>query len=118
MNAVRQVYENLPKIIKTPAALENRRVEVIMLPLDEDDSPDKLKIRKNINLIDEFAGAWEGETLVRPEQGAFEKSHGTPIGPNDLLIAAIALSNKAVLITHNTGEFERVAGLKLKDWEI
>jgi hypothetical protein len=72
MNAVRQVYENLPKIIKTPTALKNRRVEVIMLPLDEDDSPNKMKKRKSINLIDEFAGAWEGEPLVRPEQGDFE----------------------------------------------
>ncbi len=46
------------------------------------------------------------------------KVQGTPIGPNDLLIAATALSHKAVLITHNTKEFEKVEGLKLKDWEI
>lgn len=42
---------------------------------------------------------------------------GSPIGPNDLLIAAVALANKAVLITHNTGEFQRVRGLKIEDWE-
>lgn len=42
---------------------------------------------------------------------------GSPIGPNDLLIAAVALANKAVLITHNTGEFQRVRGHKLEDWE-
>jgi len=42
---------------------------------------------------------------------------GTRIGPNDLLIAAIALVNESVLITHNTREFKRVAGLKVEDWE-
>jgi tRNA(fMet)-specific endonuclease VapC len=40
---------------------------------------------------------------------------GTPIGPNDLLIAAIALANNAVLVTHNTREFGRVAGLEKED---
>ena len=29
-------------------------------------------------------------------------------GPNDLLIAAIALANGVTLVTHNTGEFGRV----------
>ncbi|MCB9450917.1 MAG: type II toxin-antitoxin system VapC family toxin [Anaerolineaceae bacterium] len=42
---------------------------------------------------------------------------GTPIGPNDLLIAAIALANDLILVTHNTREFGRVAGLKIEDWE-
>ena len=43
---------------------------------------------------------------------------GTPIGPNDLLIAAIALANQMTLVTHNTTEFSRVPGLSLEDWEL
>lgn len=43
---------------------------------------------------------------------------GTPIGPYDLQIAAIALANDCILVTHNTGEFSRIAGLKLEDWEM
>ncbi len=42
---------------------------------------------------------------------------GTPIGPNDLLIAAIALVNSLTLVTHNTAEFSRVVGLTLDDWQ-
>jgi tRNA(fMet)-specific endonuclease VapC len=42
---------------------------------------------------------------------------GTPIGPNDLLIAAIALANGMTLVTHNTSEFSRVPGLALEDWQ-
>ena len=42
---------------------------------------------------------------------------GTPIGPYDLQIAAIALANDCTLVSHNTGEFSRIEGLKLEDWE-
>jgi tRNA(fMet)-specific endonuclease VapC len=41
---------------------------------------------------------------------------GTPIGPYDILIAATALSNKSVLVTHNTKEFEHIERLQLEDW--
>jgi len=41
---------------------------------------------------------------------------GIPIGPYDILIAGIALSNKGILVTHNTKEFERIEGLKIEDW--
>jgi tRNA(fMet)-specific endonuclease VapC len=44
-------------------------------------------------------------------------SRGTPIGPNDLLIAAIALTHMLILVTHNTREFGRVTGLAIEDWE-
>jgi tRNA(fMet)-specific endonuclease VapC len=37
---------------------------------------------------------------------------GTPIGPNDYLIAAIALAQNATLITRNVREFERIPGLR------
>jgi tRNA(fMet)-specific endonuclease VapC len=38
---------------------------------------------------------------------------GTPIGPNDLLIAAHALALDLTLVTANTREFERVPALSL-----
>lgn len=43
---------------------------------------------------------------------------GQVIGPYDLQIAAIALANDCILVTHNTYEFNRVAGLKLEDWQV
>lgn len=42
---------------------------------------------------------------------------GTPIGPNDLMIASIAAVYGAVVVTHNSREFSRVDGLKIEDWE-
>ena len=43
---------------------------------------------------------------------------GTPIGSHDMQIAAIALANNLILVTHNTREFSRIAGLQLEDWEL
>ena len=44
------------------------------------------------------------------------EAKGTPIGGNDLWIAAHALSEDLTLITHNLREFERVPGLKVESW--
>jgi tRNA(fMet)-specific endonuclease VapC len=41
---------------------------------------------------------------------------GTPIGPNDMLIAAHALARDLTVVTRNLGEFSRVAGLRVEDW--
>lgn len=42
---------------------------------------------------------------------------GTLIGPNDLLIAAMAVANDVTLVTANSKEFGRVAGLSIENWE-
>ncbi|ACB54642.1 putative virulence associated protein C (plasmid) [Crocosphaera subtropica ATCC 51142] len=43
---------------------------------------------------------------------------GQPIGPYDLMIAAISLANNLILVTHNVDEFSRVEGLTIEDWEV
>ena len=44
------------------------------------------------------------------------EARGQTIGPFDVLIAGIARSQHAVLVTHNRREFERVPGLEVADW--
>ncbi len=41
---------------------------------------------------------------------------GTPIGNNDLWIAAHALSLDIILVTNNEKEFQRIAELKIENW--
>ncbi len=41
---------------------------------------------------------------------------GTPIGPNDLWLAAHALAEDLTVVTGNTREFSRVPGLKVENW--
>ncbi len=51
-----------------------------------------------------------------PIRTELERS-GTNIGAHDILIASIAIVNNLILVTHNTGEFLRIPGLKVEDWQ-
>ncbi len=44
------------------------------------------------------------------------QTEGTPIGPNDLLIAAHALAENLIMVTDNLNEFKRVANLRVENW--
>lgn len=67
----------------------------------------------NFSEIDYDSAAAKQYGIIRAE---LEKL-GQPIGPYDMQIASIALANDFTLVSHNTGEFERVNGLLLEDWE-
>lgn len=41
---------------------------------------------------------------------------GTPVGPNDMLLAAQALAENATLVSANTSEFSRVPDLRCVNW--
>ncbi|MDE2636369.1 MAG: type II toxin-antitoxin system VapC family toxin [Chloroflexota bacterium] len=46
------------------------------------------------------------------------KDAGIRIGPVDTQIAAIALANNLILVTHNTRHFNRVPNLTMEDWVV
>lgn len=48
---------------------------------------------------------------------AILSERGAPIGPYDILIAGQAIARRLTLVTHNMGEFQRVSGLEIEDWE-
>ena len=62
--------------------------------------------------FDDAAGMVYGR--VRAELTA----KGQVIGPNDMMIASIALANGITLVSHNTSEFNRVPGLNVEDWQM
>lgn len=78
---------------------------------------------ENLVLLDEFYANFDSLSFdddAAKKYGEIRSTlarQGTPIGPNDLMIAAIALVHGATVITHNTREFSRVDGLKIEDWE-
>ena len=80
-------------------------------------------VNKNLSQLENFLSEFVDLPLDRQaakiagQIRARLDSLGIPIGPNDLLIAAIALANDLILVTHNTREFSRIESLKYEDWE-
>ncbi|MEI6415406.1 MAG: type II toxin-antitoxin system VapC family toxin [Pseudomonadota bacterium] len=71
-----------------------------------------------IRLFDDFPSLpFDDEAALRlGDIRAQLARRGTPIGPYDLQIAAIAVAHGLTVVTHNTREFSRVPGLMLEDW--
>ena len=59
-----------------------------------------------------------GVALAAAKIGCELDEQGEGIGPLDTLIAGIAVSRGAVLITSNVREFSRVKGLRMEDWKV
>ncbi len=78
---------------------------------------------KNREKLDEFLSRFVSlpfEDNAAEVYGKIRKEleeRGKPIGPNDLMIAAIAVANDLTLVTHNTAEFKRIKELQVEDWE-
>jgi tRNA(fMet)-specific endonuclease VapC len=78
---------------------------------------------KNIERLNRFVSQFESFPFDDDAAEAYGRIRsdleklGTPIGPNDLLIASIALANGVILVTNNIKEFGRIQSLTLEDWE-
>ena len=78
----------------------------------------KLRDQRAQRLLD-FFGLLPLDAEVAASYGTVRadlRRTGTPIGPNDLWLAAQALAHGLTMVTRNTREFERVKGLKVEDW--
>ena len=79
---------------------------------------------RNLRLQQEFLSQFlslpfdDQSAVVFGEIRAQLAAKGTPTGAYDLQIAAIALANNLILVTHNTKEFSRIPQLQLEDWEM
>lgn len=80
------------------------------------------KVEENLSTLARFFAAFESLTFddaAAAQYGTLRaqlRRDGTPVGANDMMIAAIALSNDLVLVTRNTKELRRVAGLRIEEW--
>ena len=81
-------------------------------------------VARNLAEVKRFVSGFVSIPFDDPAAGAAADvraslaTSGSPIGPYDLLIASTALTHRLTLVTHNTGEFGRVPGLLVEDWEV
>ncbi len=77
------------------------------------------RLRRQIEKILEAIAVIELPTDIAVHYGRIRvelEKQGTPIGPNDLLIAAHGLASELTLVTGNEKEFRRVHGLNVENW--
>lgn len=70
------------------------------------------KFIRPLNIIDQDRSSALESAKIRAQL----EIQGLPIGPYDLLIAGLARSQDMTLVTNNTREFERIAGLHIENW--
>jgi tRNA(fMet)-specific endonuclease VapC len=78
---------------------------------------DKRRLRIDLLLVELPALPWTAaaaDTFGGIRAGL--KRRGTPIGEFDTQIAAHALAEELILVTHNTRHFSEVPGLRIEDW--
>ena len=75
MEAIRQIYDSLPDVISVPAEMRRRKVEVIILPLDENETetisekavPQFGNARGQVTMSDDFDAPLEDFAEYMPE---------------------------------------------------
>ncbi len=77
---------------------------------------------RNRNALVDFASAFDIIPFDDSDAEVFGlirsdlEKRGKLIGPYDMQIAAQAISKGLILVTNNTGEFERIRELKIENW--
>ena len=109
-----RLHDTLPSQIKLCAIVKAELLYGVMK---------SARVDRNLATLQEFVNRFESLPFddSAAESYARIRLHleraGTPIGPNDLLIASTAVTYGTVLVTHNTREFRRVPDLNYEDWE-
>lgn len=87
--------------------------------IENGESPKKQERRRQLDLFTQPLQIEPWDINAAEHYGSIRthlKKQGTPIGNNDLLIAAHARSENAILVTNNEREFERVPDLSIENW--
>lgn len=80
------------------------------------------RVAENLSRVQRFCAAFQSlpfDDAAAEHYGSLRallSREGRPIGANDMLIASIALTAGATLVTRNSAEFSRVPGLSLEVW--
>jgi tRNA(fMet)-specific endonuclease VapC len=107
------LLDNPPKSIGIPAVV----LFEIEVGIAKSTSPGKrrMQLESLVSVVNILPFGYDQARCAATIRVDLEK-RGRPIGPFNILIAATALSQKGVLVTHNTDEFRRVEALQIKDW--
>lgn len=112
-----RIKEKLKEFNKGKIALCSVVKAELNFGLEKSKNKDSNKIQLDIFFSEFFSypfGDQESEIYGKIRNDL--ERNGNTIGPYDLQIASIAISNDLSLVTHNLREFGRADGLKIEDW--
>jgi tRNA(fMet)-specific endonuclease VapC len=112
-----QVAQNLADISAEEVIISTIVVFELQVGIAKSNSPAKRtqqlqQLLSRVNQVDFDRNMAVSAATIRAQL----EQQGTPIGPMDVLIAGVAMSLQATLVTHNVREFSRIPGLSIADW--
>lgn len=78
---------------------------------------ERAKVNKLLAMVNQLVFDLDAGQVAARLRASLE-SQGQMIGPYDVLLAGHALSTGLTLVTANTGEFSRVPGLCIENWQM
>jgi tRNA(fMet)-specific endonuclease VapC len=120
------------QILKRLATIEEVEVAVSVITYEEQ-VRGRLSVLSRSKTLDEQVFAYQGlqqlgmdyrSITIIPFSRAAALEHQRlrkaypRLGNMDLKIAAISLTNNAILLTRNMSDFEQIVGLKIEDWSV
>jgi tRNA(fMet)-specific endonuclease VapC len=126
------LYRGHPKVVKHLEDLSSTEVRTTVVSrieilrgrfeflLKASTSADLLRAQQQLTLTDDFLA----QLIIMPFDGSaaahFSRLRVIPslrkIGRADMLIASIALAQRATLVTRNTRHFQQFPGLRVENW--
>lgn len=114
----RSLVERIGRLDRSQQFISTITVAEIVYGARKGPNPDKhlLNLEQlllpSVNILDFELRA----SYIAGEIRAGLEKRGAPLSFTDIQIAAIALSNRLILVTGNTGHFARIPALRLEDW--
>ncbi len=72
MNALKLVYDDLPPVVEMPKEFQHHSVQITIAPLEKNTTPQEQSTNNPPAWLVNFAGKWQGERLVREDEGEYE----------------------------------------------
>ncbi len=112
-----QVAQNMAAVPPQDIAISTIVLFELQVGITKSNAPEKRtqqlqQLLSRVNLVPFDRDAALAAAMIRAQL----EQQGTPIGPLDVLIAGVAVSRQATIVTRNIVEFSRVAGLSIVDW--
>jgi len=108
-----QLLSKRPEEIKVPSIV---KAELLYGAAKSQQQDKNVETVKTFLLPYEIVAFGSQEAVAYAEIRAALERAGQIIGPNDLIVAATARAAGGILITNNTGEFQRVDQLRVANW--